>query len=315
MKYVLALLLLLVGTIGCGSDSNNTSYQAECHRGRTEESPGSNLQTCQTPLQPDAESQPQKSLCFSILAAQQSTMPCDWIRLFGSQDKICLAYLHRTFGDSNACLIELFKNDKPKLIKVYLSNGSAERKNIADDANNNGVNKNALEVMSFLTTSCPTCDIELVLGLEDNWTADEAIHLSSTVRRIVNESAYASTKYILSRNPVNHNQLGDNPYNYFDSIELHGTSQAQYLLRAPCSWSNDGEDLLLSGYTWNIPSVIDIGSIRRVRQESLPHCDIYLWQSKFNCLDSDSSMSPLPMDRDCSGVDSVFVDTLIGLLR
>ena len=254
--------------------------------------------------------------CLMWLGAQHELMNCDWIRAFDGLPEICMAFLFRSFGSENRCLLELMQDPRPKHLRVYLSQGTCIRKGNCSPLEAvvpSQIIDRAVDFLSFVDATCESCSVDIVPRLEDNLTHDEACSIGAQIRETF---PFLGLRFqpIVSRNP-----LSPSDYNFdapcFDSVELHGDTAAHFYAQpeTECIYSNDGIDVAIGGTLWSNPQIMSEAEIRGAVEEKYSRCDSYIWTADSNCLTTDTISSPFPYDRQCT-IDMATIEALNSLL-
>jgi hypothetical protein len=250
---------------------------------------------------------------LSLLAVQNSSYGCEWISAFDGIDTLYLAILWNSFGDRNDCLIRFLEDTRPKVLNVYLSNGSCERKKNCSErevANPfRELPERALAVKELVQAHATNTRLIVTIGLEDNYLDLNAEYFCESIKRRDNAIE-------VWRNPVKADQL--NNTNCFSGYELHHQEREADAtrFRVACGYSNDGYDLEGIGIgEWALSNRIDTTALLDEIGNRKRDCISYIWSARAsNCLRFDSGQSVAPHFRQCDFNRDVF-SNLNQLLR
>lgn len=228
---------------------------------------------------------------------------CDWLQIFNDVEHVNLSFLWGSYGSDSTCLHQLFNTTRPIVLRAYLSNGVCIRKRncSALEVESVGEIVQALGEVQTLVAACPSCVLQIVPQLEDNWTHNQACAVYNALR--------GKTDANIIRNPVKQSQV-DYDYNCFDGIELHNELPEG---RSTFSGSNDGAAILLSSYDYSGLS-ITLDEARRRRDIYGRGSYFYIWHPLGNCLHGDTAQAPYPYLRECENRPDILQD-LNTLLR
>lgn len=227
----------------------------------------------------------------------QKDSNCTWLKIFDDIEQVNLSFLWNSYGNDNTCLLSLFSSGKSITLRTYLSNGVCIRKNNCSEREiqSTGDIKKALVAVQALATNCPTCLLQIVPQLEDNWTHEKACSVYEALK------PFTSAEII--RNPVKQSQVNYDATCY-DGIELHNELPAG---RQLFSGSNDGASLLLSDYAFS-GLLIDVVEASRRRNAFGRSSYYFIWHALGNCLKGDTRNAPFPHQRVCEDNENIYID-------
>lgn len=281
-SWMISLFLLLYSLASCGSDGEIS------------------LKPVPTPT-----SSGPNYVGISHLGVNHLLMDCKWLDLFSHSKKPALAFLYRSFGNNDACVISFLKRYPNALVNLYASNGSCLRKDICSEKEATTAEEiiaRAKEGASLISDHCPGCHLRITIQLEDDLDNTTACYIADALRLLLPPQTE------IWRNPNNPKRHRFRS-NCFDGVELHNKHRFPRRYRGRCAWSNDGQDLLVGDTIWNHQPRITSGRVYELATGELAGCDIYLWTADGNCLGTDSNAAPAPPHRSCK-TDPATIDGL-----
>jgi hypothetical protein len=231
-----------------------------------------------------------------VINALNKTKSCDWVNSQRELKSPYLAFLWQEGNTDLECVLQFLELPQAKLVNVYLDNGTGERNGVVASPTIESNSRRARSVLNLFSNHCVNCVVILTPQLEDNFVAEEACAFAENLRLVSGEF---SENVFINRNPVKGDQVLKSAHCY-DAFELHeDTASAELPATGLCIYSNDGHDLDIGDTLWELPSVIDVQSLKQ-RAREFQNCIVGVWTADGNCLKGDASNAPPLLERECN---------------